>query len=208
MIMNSATEPAQDFTPVTPRDVIEEDRAPAADGHDAEPAESGNIDKIREIIFGGQMRDYEKRFKLLEARLIQESVDLREDTRNRLEILETYIKRELDALSERLQAEQHSREESTQGTFQALNDASRALEAKHASLEGNHARAQRDLRDQILDQSKTLRDEIRQKHEDISSALNREVAGLNDQKTSRSDLASMFGELAMRLNDLKSLNQD
>jgi hypothetical protein len=208
MIMNSATEPAHDFTPVTTSNVIEENRAAAGDGHDAEPAESGNIDKIREIIFGGQMRDYEKRFKLLEARLIQESVDLREDTRNRLEILETYVKRELDALSERLQAEQHTREESTQGTLRALNDASRALEAKHASLEGNHARAQRDLRDQVLDQSKTLRDEIRQRHEDISSALSREVAGLNDQKTSRSDLASMFGELAMRLNDLKSLNQD
>jgi hypothetical protein len=208
--MNSATEPAQAFTSVAPKDVIEETNGPeAGDAREAEQAESGNIDKIREIIFGGQMRDYEKRFKLLETRLIQESVDLREDIRKRLEILEVYVKRELDALSDRLQAEQRSREESAQGTLRALNDASQALEAKHVHLEDNHARAQRDLREQILDQSKTLRDEIRQKHEDMSSALGREVAGLTDQKASRSDLASLFGELAMRLNgDLKTHGND
>ena len=29
----------------------------------------GNVDKIREILFGGQMRDYEQRFADLETRL-------------------------------------------------------------------------------------------------------------------------------------------
>ena len=38
----------------------------AAESADAEQAE-GNVDKIRDILFGGQMREYERRFERLEA---------------------------------------------------------------------------------------------------------------------------------------------
>jgi hypothetical protein len=199
--MNAASEQAQTLPSTSPDEVITEiSPTENASNGEAEAAGGGNVDKIREIIFGGQMRDYEKRFKLLETRLIQESAELREDTRQRLEILESFVKRELDALSDRLLGEQRAREDATQGTLRALNDAGQAFEAKHAQLETNHAKSQRDLREQILDHAKSLRDEIRQRHEDMSSALGREVAGLDDHKASRSDLASLFSELAVRLN--------
>ena len=202
--MNAATEQAQTFSAPAPNEVKDEDKAAQAVNGDAEQPEAGNIDKIREIIFGGQMRDYDQRFQLLEDRLVQESVELREEHRRRLDALEVFVKRELDALYDRLQTEQKSREESVQGVTRSLADARQVLEGKLIEHEGNQARSHRDLREQLLEQSKTLLDEIHQKHEDISSALGREVAGLSNDKTSRSDLASLFGELAVRLNgDLK-----
>ena len=199
--MNAASEQAQSL-PSTSADEVITDLSPteSATNGEAEAAGSGNVDKIREIIFGGQMRDYEKRFKLLETRLIQESAELREDTRQRLEILESFVKRELDALSDRLMSEQRAREEATQSTLRSLNEANQAFEARHNQLEATHAKSQRDMREQILDHAKSLRDEIRQRHEDMSTALGREVAGLDDHKASRSDLASLFSELAVRLN--------
>src|SRR5215210_3122558 len=69
-------------------------------------AESGNIDKIRQILFGGQMRDYEKRFSRLEERLLKESADLRDETKKRFDALEAFVRSEFEALSERLVAEQ------------------------------------------------------------------------------------------------------
>ena len=66
--MSSAQEKIQSFPSLAEKSVLESD---ANDGHELE--ESRNIDKIREIIFGGQMRDYEKRFSLLETRVIKES---------------------------------------------------------------------------------------------------------------------------------------
>jgi hypothetical protein len=171
-------------------------------------AESGNIDKIREIIFGGHMRDYDKRFTRLEARLVKEGADLRDDTKRRFEVLEMFIKREFEALAERLQTEQRHREESAQSLSRALTETGQALEAKLVQFDESSARGQRDLRTQILDQSRSLSEEIRQKHAEMSTALEREVADLNHEKPSRSHLASMFTELAARLNgDLKTTSE-
>ena len=39
----------------------------------------GNVDKIRDILFGSQMRDYDKKFARIEERLLKETADLREE---------------------------------------------------------------------------------------------------------------------------------
>jgi hypothetical protein len=166
----------------------------------ADLGQSGNVDKIREIIFGGHMRDYDRRFTRLEARLAKESADLREETKRRFEVLEMFIKREFEALAERLQVEQHQREEAVQGLLRALTETAQALEAKLLQFDEGSARGQRDLRQQILDQSRSLSEEIHQKHAEMSTTVEREVANLNQDKPSRSHLASMFTELAARLN--------
>jgi DNA anti-recombination protein RmuC len=164
-------------------------------------AESGNIDKIRQILFGNQMRDYEKRFSRLEERLLKESADLRDETRKRFDALETFIKNEMEALTGRLQSEQRTREESAQSLSRELQESSKSLEKKLGDFDEQNSRSQRDLRQQILDQSKSLSDEIRHKNEEIKAALAREVAELSHDKTDRAALAALFSEVALRLND-------
>lgn len=207
--MSSVQEKRVASVPVTPTGGMDEAaQSPPEDTAAADQGQIGNIDKIREIIFGGHMRDYDMRFTRLEARLAKESADLRDDTKRRFEVLEMYIKREFEALAERLQTEQHHREESTQSLSRALTETGQALEAKLVKFDESSARGQRDLRTQILDQSRTLSEEIRQKHAEMSTALEREVADLNHEKPSRSHLASMFTELAARLNgDLKTTTE-
>lgn len=162
--------------------------------------EASNIDKIREILFGVQMRDYEKRFSRLEERLLKESADLRDDTRKRFEAMETFVKSEFEALTERLQAEQRTRDESDQTLSRELQETGKAWERRLAQFDEQTTRSQRDLRQQILDQSKNLSDEIRRKYEELSALVDREVADLGDVKTDRAQLASLFTEVALRLN--------
>jgi len=185
---------------------------PGADGASAEatgsqaetaPAlnETSNIDKIRDILFGVQMRDYEKRFSRLEERLLKESQDLRDETRKRFDSLETFVKNEFEALTGRLQTEQRTRDESDQALYRELQNTGQALDRKLTQLDEQTTRTQRELRQQILDQSKSLSDEIRQKHEELSALLDREVAELGNVKTDRASLASLFTEVALRLNN-------
>lgn len=203
--MSSVQQKRVASVPVTPTAEMDEAAQSAPDDTaGADQGQIGNIDKIREIIFGGHMRDYDKRFTRLEARLIKESADLREETKQRFEVLEMFIKREFEALAERLQTEQRNREEAVQGLSRTLTETGQALEAKLVQFDESTGRAQRDLRQQILDQSRSLSEDIRQKHAEMSTALEREVADLNEDKPSRTHLASMFSELAARLNgDLK-----
>ncbi|HEY0375791.1 MAG TPA: hypothetical protein VGC87_02425 [Pyrinomonadaceae bacterium] len=163
--------------------------------------EANNIDKIREILFGVQMRDYEKRFSRLEERLLKESSDLRDDTRKRFEALEAFAKSEFEALSERLLAEQRNRDESVQHLSRDLQDTGKRLEGKLGQLDEQTSRAQRDLRQQLLDQSKNLSDEIRRKSDELSALLDRQVAELGNAKTDRAALAGLFSEVALRLNN-------
>jgi len=198
--MSSVQEERAVFVPMTSAGGLDEATPSQGD--------SGNIDKIREIIFGGHMRDYDKRFVSLEARLIRESADLREEMKGRFDVLEMFIKREFEVLAERLQTEQHHREESVQGLSRAFTETVRALEAKLSQFDEGSARAQRDLRQQILDQSRSLSEEMRQKHAEMATVVEREVASLNQDKSSRSHLASMFSDLAAKLSgDFKTTTE-
>ena len=198
--MSSPSEKKQDAEQVSSPSVLE-DNTQSINGGDVHQPDTGNVDKIREILFGGQMKDYERRFARVEERLIQESSDLREETRKRFDVLELFIKKEFAALTDSLQAEHRTRDEAVQGLWHGLYDTGKALEARLAELQENSMRAQSGLRQQILEQSQTLSDEIREKRQELASMLQREVAELNHEKTDRSALGALFTEMALRLNN-------
>ena len=189
------------FVAATSGDAAEASTPNNISNDDAMNAESGNVDKIREILFGGQMRDYDKRFNRLEERLLKESAELREDSRRRVEALETFVNKEFAALINRLQAEQQSRESSVQTMSRELNEAIKSLDAKLTQFYNQSTETQHDLRQQLLEQSKNLNEEIRRKHDDVSATLERELAELNHEKTDRASLAALFTEVALRLNN-------
>src|SRR5450432_3265446 len=88
------------------------DAAANGGGQNAENADrAGNVDKIRDILFGSQMRDYDKKFAHLEERLLKESADLREDLKRRFESLESFMKSEVVILSDAQKAEKDARDE-------------------------------------------------------------------------------------------------
>lgn len=53
-----------------------------------------SLDKVRDILFGNQMRDVERRFARLEERLVKDTADLKDDVKKRLDTLEAYMRRE------------------------------------------------------------------------------------------------------------------
>jgi len=180
-----------------------ETQSPPTKATDVGP-DMGNIDKIREILFGGQMRDYDRRFSRVEEQLVKDSLELREDTRKRFEALEAFIKAELAALTDRLQAEQRTRDDAVSGLWRGVHESSQTLSAKLGEAQEQTAHAHSELRQQILSQSQDLNDEMRRKQDEVTALIQREVADLNHGKTDRSSLATLLTEMAMRLNnDLK-----
>ena len=180
-------------------DATEEGRPTgSADGNQPAP---GNVYKIRDILFGRQMRDYDKRFSRLEERLLKESAELRAETKRLFEALETFVKKEVESLSDRLQAEHQDRETAVQSVTGELRETAKSLETKLQLSIERATRTHGDLRQQILDQSRYLVDEMRQKHEDLSSTMGRELAEMNHEKTDRASLSALFTEVAMRLNN-------
>jgi len=167
---------------------------------EAAVVESDNVDQIRDIIFGSQMRDYEKRFISLEKRVMSESDMLRSETSNRLDALESYIKQEVGSLTDQLSTERGEREDDVRHLTDTINKNALDSDKKTSQLQGHVNQGQAELRDSLLEQSKSLLNEIQNVRNTLMESLERSREELGDEKTSRRDLADMFNEVAMRLN--------
>lgn len=163
--------------------------------------ESGKVDRIRDILFGSQMRDYDGRFQRLDERLTREAADARADAQKRLEALETFLKGALESLSNRLNTEQSERGNAVEKLARDLTETAKSLELATKNL-GEHAdREFHALRQQLLDQSKALNDEIREKHGQVKADLDREAEQIRGAMTGREALAEMLSEVALRLKN-------
>src|SRR4051812_25520471 len=132
---------------------------------EAPPApEEGNIDKIRDILFGVQMRESDRKFARIEERLVQEINEMREDSRRRLDSLEEYIKGEISSLADRLANEQNGRVDAVKGLTGELKELAHNLDKKTTQINEQTVKSESDLRQQILTQSKNLSDEIQKRH--------------------------------------------
>src|SRR5271157_4356339 len=95
----------------------------------AETAEASgaSVDKIRDILFGSQIKNYESRFARLEETLARETAELKETMRRRFESVEGFFRKEADSLSVRLKAEREERTETLKNIARELKTASDAL---------------------------------------------------------------------------------
>jgi len=73
------------------------------------------------------------------------------------------------------------------------------LEERLTKLDGEMRKSRKDLRKLVLDQGKTLSDEIHANHESLSSRIDSEVAGLRSDKADRESLAALLIEMALRI---------
>ena len=162
-------------------------------------AGGGNLDKVRDILFGTQMRDYEKRFNRMEERFMKQCTNLRDDTRKRLDSLETYIRQEIESLGEIVKKQQSTQDEALKDIAQEVKNQTISLEQKVSHLDEQSNKTAKDLRQQILEQSKNLDDEIQQKFSEMLAVIERETKELRIDKANRSTLSALFAEIAMRL---------
>jgi hypothetical protein len=172
----------------------------AGDGK-ADDVANANLDKVRDILFGGQARDFDRRFQRLEERLIQETAELKEDVKKRLAALEQFVKQETASLADRIKTEHDERTDATKDLARDVRETTKAFEKKTGHLDDQIGRVQRELRQQILEARQSLSDDLRQKIDDVLARLGQESADLRHDKADRATLAALLTEMAMRLTN-------
>jgi hypothetical protein len=162
-------------------------------------ASSANIDQLRDIIFGGQMREYERRFVRMEERIAKELADAREEVRDRCMTLEGYVRDELESITIELRTSQQSRTAEERRLSESIVDAAKAAEERIATLSDLVGKQHRELRAQLLEQTKTITDDLQRRHADLLALVERDAAELRDGKADRTALSALFMEVALRL---------
>lgn len=178
----------------------ESNQRSAGDGAGSSPT-GENLEKVRDILFGAQMRDADRRFARLEEKSAKDLGELREEIRKRLDSLEAFIKKEVQSALDRLKVEQTQRSEADRGLADELKAMGKAATKRADELEEQQGTSGREIREELLEQSKTLRDEIVRGQQDLAGLLQRAVEELRAEKADRAALAGLFNELALRLSD-------
>ncbi|MEQ1728459.1 MAG: hypothetical protein ABL982_08755 [Vicinamibacterales bacterium] len=83
--------------------------APVSSPTVPDAANPASLDKVRDILFGNQMRDVERRFSRLEERLVKETADRKDEVRKRLDTLEAYVRGENESLEGQIKSERGDR---------------------------------------------------------------------------------------------------
>ena len=181
-------------TTVDPQNLSAQTRTTDADG-------GASLEKVRDLLFGVQMRDYDRKFARLEERLVKETNDLREDVKKRLAAIEQLLAKEVESLNERLNTEHDDRAGSAKDLARQLDDTARSFEKKTGQIDDQLSRGLREVRQQIHEQHQQLSDDLKRQADEILERLARESQELRTDKTDRASLAALLTEMAMRLTD-------
>jgi len=129
-----------------------------------------DVDKIRDIIFGGQMKEYAARFQQLEQQVADSLDGMSKQLEKRFEKLELALQAKTEALNEKLKAEANQR-------GAELDELNGIVASEHESLTAL----------------------IEKTHADLSKALAADTARLDRQKVTSKDLAQLFTDLARQI---------
>jgi len=158
-----------------------------------------SLDKVRDILFGSQMRAVESRLQGMEERLRREHETIRSDFDRRNEALDSLIRTEVQGLTKRLSAERTKRNEELKGLAAEIKEAIRALEKRHVKLEEDANMADAALRDQLFAQSASAAAELGKLGERLTAELSRSHHELMSTKTDSTTLAALLTEMASRI---------
>ena len=103
-------------------------RDEVGDGANSRIDEANKVERIREILFGSQMRDYDERFQRLEEHLAREASEVGAETQKRLDALERFIKGEVDSIKSRAAVEHGERCNATDKLGRDLVETARTLD--------------------------------------------------------------------------------
>ena len=159
--------------------------------------ESGNLEKVRDILFGQQSREIERRLTHSEERLRGALEGVEREGIERIAALEGFFKHELQALKERLAGESNDRVELAERTVrQAETDRTDAERKLKAQIEASQA-SLAELREALLEQGKRFGAELKSLRETTQATVEREVSALRRDKLDRQTLARSLADLAL-----------
>jgi hypothetical protein len=170
-------------------------------GNNALPGGDGvGVDKIRDLLFGNQMQDYDRRFSMLEERFLQRFREIESETSRNLGSFESSAKKQMESLGTQLREEKDLRTDADKEIERNQREHNDTVEKRLRSTSEQLSRLERDQADRLAQEVQSLREEIKRKTEDLQHMLEKMFAELSSVKTDRNLLAGLFVEVARCLN--------
>lgn len=159
----------------------------------------GNVEQIREILLGSQIRAYEQRLDKLEA----EVGAMREEIRERLDQMQTTFAQEIkgtaDSFEKKIKYLSLTTHDETTKLRQKVEQTSQKNYAVLETLNKTFSSRMAGLREDVTQTQEQLQNETRALKAKIFEELEKCFSTLQDSKVSRVDLAEVLFELCIKV---------
>ena len=177
------------------------DQLPDALSNDRADENGNHVEKIRDILFGHQMRDYDKRFARLEERLLKEVSEIRDEQRKRFLSLEGELRAEVESLTASLKELRGEQNGSARELAKELKENAKNWERRATLLEESQVKSIKELRFALQEELKRVENATEGQHQELAVRLDHESSELRDSLADRQALAELFGEIGLRLKN-------
>ncbi len=158
-----------------------------------------NVDQIRELIFGNQIKEFEARFEQiaetlvkLEAKITQafeaSQQKLQKETERSLEVLE----KKIDNLAASTQKERSKLKELIDSTDENLHE-------QLNNQKDEFTTKFRMMKENIADENKKMAEKMATMQKEIETTLQKGLSGLSEEKLSRDSMAQLLLDVAMKI---------
>jgi len=159
----------------------------------------GNIDQIRDIIFGAQLREFSSRFEKLDGVITK----MQEESRAAIADLKSSVTAELkttsDLLEKRLKTQASASHEADTSIQRQLEATDKRLSRALDGLASETASTAKALRNEATQADAKLKEELSAAKNSLSEELDARAAALEEAKVSRDEMAEYLFEIGMKL---------
>ena len=159
----------------------------------------GNIDQIRDIIFGSQIRDFNNRFEKLETELSVLQQEMHDYAAQVKSILSTELRAAIESFEKKLKSLTISTQEDAADLRQQLDRINRKFSTSLEALDEAVDKQNSTLRDEFAITRDRLEDEVRNLRNQVFDELEKRLTMMKGDKVSKDDMAELLFELGMRL---------
>ncbi len=159
----------------------------------------GNIDQIRNILFGSELRDYDNRFKRLETEVANLQQETQKNLQQMKESLSAEMRAAVNSIEKKLQYLSAAADEEIADVRQQIDSNDRDISTTVAAIEQTFKSQVESLRGEMVHAHSGFQQDIKTFQTYILEELGKRYGNLSEVKVSRDDLAEMLFDLCMQL---------
>ena len=161
----------------------------------------GDLDQVRQILFGAESQEINNRLVALEKHFTDVIAALTDTVNQRFDAVEASLKKQGDTLSKRLNKEREERDVVAASLSEEIQQVAQALQDNRVELDNHIADTEHALRTALNEEAdKALKDRTA-RFKDLSKRLEQTAADLGDAKTDRHGLADLLDHLSAGLRN-------
>lgn len=159
----------------------------------------GEIDKVRDILFGKYVSDFEHRFAQLESRLEKDVDQLKDRLTKKVESMDVAFNESLTRLDKVINDEQTKRDSEVSELHATLDEARKGLQHSISLMEDQTSQDLAAVRKSLQQSHDELLDQAQAIQAKLGAELKAHSQEMQTDKVSRQTLALMLDEVAVKL---------